>query len=130
MKTILSMFFAVSLALGCSEDTDITEVSVIGKWQMTESYVGTGAEDTRWKKVEEGAIYQFKADSTFSSNATDCPEGKFSIRRDTLQLDFNCNYSTEPQYILFNFKGGDLIFNPLGPPYCIEGCQYRYEKMD
>ncbi|MGS2760762.1 lipocalin family protein [Sinomicrobium sp. M5D2P9] len=130
MKTILSMFFVVSLALGCSEDTDINEVSVIGKWQMTRRYVSPGGDNVRWETVKDGGIYQFKADSTFTSNATDCQEGKFSVKGDSLQLDFNCNYEVEPQIMRFYFKGGDLVFSPLGPVFCIETCLYRYEKMD
>ncbi|RNL75563.1 hypothetical protein ED312_21340 [Sinomicrobium pectinilyticum] len=130
MKTILGMLFLLSV-LGCSEDSDVTDDRfVTGKWQMTRKYVSTGGNNVRWDTVKDGEIYQFKTDSTFTSNATDCQEGKFSVKGDSLRLDFNCNYDVEPQIMRFYFEGGDLVLSPLSPTFCIEACLYRYERID
>lgn len=132
MKTTLTtLLFSVMITMGCSDDSDTIDgdVSIMGKWQMTERYVSPGGE-TEWKEVKDGEIHYFKTDSTFTSNGMDCPEGDFSVQGDSLLLDFNCNYSAEPQVMRFYFEGGDLILTPLSPVFCIEACLYRFEKID
>lgn len=131
MKTLFRtlLIFAV-IASGCSEESDTVsgDVSITGKWQRIESYVSPGGE-TQWKTVKDGRIYNFKTDSTFTSNGPECPEGTFSVNSDTLRLEFHCNYEETPRAMKFYFEGGDLFLTPVSPA-CVETCLYKYERID
>ncbi|MBC9798380.1 lipocalin family protein [Sinomicrobium weinanense] len=130
MKTVFSILLLLMMTMGCSDDSDMgdKDVSIVGKWQMTESYVSPGGE-TEWKEVEDGRIHHFKADSTFTSNGLECPEGRFSITGDTLLLEFNCNYEVNSRTIKFYFDDGDLFLTPI-MPMCVEKCLSKYERID
>ncbi|SFW54025.1 hypothetical protein SAMN02927921_02192 [Sinomicrobium oceani] len=130
MKTVLAVFLLVSV-LGCGEDTDSTQDgSVTGRWKMTRQYISPGDDTIRWTSVKDGDIYEFRADSTFVSNGTDCQEGRYAVQGDSLRLDFQCDFDTEPHLMRFYFEGSDLVLSPLSPTMCIEACLYRYEKID
>lgn len=138
LTLILISIFAVAL-MGCSNDDDNGiphDGSIVGTWKLVETYSNPGADPGEWNSVDDGYIYTFSADGTFTSTRfTECEYGTYTIESDLLTLDFGCDGFTagiEDPGATFvehmTFEGNKLI---LKPAYlvCIEGCGYKFKKI-
>lgn len=135
MFLILSILF---LFTGCNhEDPKQQENSIYGTWKLIEIYQGDGGSNPQWTTVNSGYTYTFNNDGTFSSTRfTECNSGTYVMSSDLITLKYNCNgFDTgienppgtfAESYI---FKNTNLI---LTPSYlnCIEGCDYKFEKIE
>lgn len=132
-------FLLILFACNKDEISEPQEVSVVGTWKLSETYIGDGGTNTQWTPVENGYTYTFKSDGTFTSTKfSDCTYGNYSISTSpfrTLNLDFGCEGFTAgietPEGTFaekFKFIEGSLILHPLYLS-CIEGCAYKFQKI-
>lgn len=135
MYLILSIFF---LIVGCDEEeTKQQENSIYGTWKLIEIYQSDGGNNPKWTSVNNGYTYTFSNDETFSSTRfTECTTGTYDISNSTIILDYSCagfdtGVETPPGTFVenYNFENGNII---LTPSYlnCIEGCGYKFEKIE
>jgi hypothetical protein len=80
--------------------------------------------------VNDGAIYKFKTDGSFTiSDHPLCTMGNYELNPDALVLKNDCpDYSIE---WIFSFKMSESYFtiSPAYPAICTEGCLYKYKKV-
>ncbi|MBI6117261.1 hypothetical protein [Salegentibacter maritimus] len=138
MKNIILLISLATTIISCSQndEDDPIEETIYGTWKLIETYNGSGANNSQWKTIDDGYIYTFKKDNTFSSNRfNECSEGTFEINDSNLILKFNCiefNTGIEPSPGVFieNYAFGEnYLF--LTPTYlnCDEGCSNKFEKI-
>ena len=121
--------------VNCSNSSN--ENSIIGTWQLIETYGSDGGSNPEWTTVENGYIYTFYINGNFTSNRfSECLEGNYTISENNLILDYGCtdfNTGIETPAGTFiedyTFEGEYLI---LTPTYltCIEGCSYKFKKTN
>ncbi len=121
------------MVFGCV-DNDLSDndvgYAIVGKWQLEATKISPGG-IVDWVSVEDGETYVFRQDGTFGlSKWEGCKspvEGTFTVTEEMLKLFFPCNSEPyEPVYTV-SFEENKLILGFLG---CIEGCLYRYKRMD
>ncbi|PCI34200.1 MAG: hypothetical protein COB60_06615 [Flavobacteriaceae bacterium] len=138
MKNLILLFSIILSFNSCSqnEEEKNSDNSIVGTWKLIEVYSSDGGSNPQWKLVENGYIYTFKIDGTFTSNRfSECSIGKFELNNSNLTLRFDCNgfttgiESPEGTFIEnFNKKNNEII---LKPTYlnCIEGCGNKFQKI-
>lgn len=125
-----------SSLLACNDDENKDQQSTInGSWLLTEIYESDGIIGS-WKEVENGFVYTFNNDMTFTSTRfTECTYGTYSTTNQVLTLMFGCEgfdtgIENPPGTFIENmdFDGKDLI---LSPSYmnCDEGCGYKFVRI-
>lgn len=117
-----------------------------GKWLYVENYVSPGA-IWHWEKVQNGAILEIKADSTYEMGVNNSPNTAYPffylfakahkgilsnkpVGDDSFRsFGYLTNTATKDTQFLFYHKllnRNDTIDIALP---CIEGCSYRFVKM-
>jgi len=91
---------------------------------------------TQSEIIENGYVYTFKTDGSFTTNKfvlAECESGNYSVTETTLTLIYTCTNLTSgnpPGAFIKNyyFQDDKLI---LRPSYlnCYEGCEYKFEKL-
>jgi hypothetical protein len=100
--------------------------SLIGKWQLVEQKIGIGPPG-EWKEVHNGEQCEFFSDLTFSSSIPDCSSGTFSLEDNLLK--FYCGGEKSLRdFIIVEFNGASITLTPASA-ICIEGCLFRYKKI-
>lgn len=129
----LCMFFSLA---ACNEDENKEQDSmVIGSWVLTEIYGSDGGQGS-WNEVENGFVYTFNSNMTFTSTRfSECTYGEYSVTDNLLTLKFGCEgfdtgIENPPGTFTENmsFEGEVLI---LSPDYmnCDEGCSYKFKRI-
>jgi hypothetical protein len=131
MKKLILFVFALVFFACHDSDTDSAPpppVEFVGAWQVVESYMGIGPPG-EWQDVNDGAVYIFNADLTFSvSYGSEC-SGTYRFENDTLTLYYPCNNTTpEVKYSAVIQPDNLLRLAPINP-MCIEGCGRRLRKI-
>lgn len=119
-----------------TENENPNDHSILGKWKLTEAFISSGGPQY-WVDVEDGEEIEFLSNSRFTStNYPECPEGEYVLDEENLVLDFDCEdielvAENEEGLVTFRieFKNGDFLLSPTSV-ICIEGCSYKYERMD
>jgi len=136
MKKYL-ILFALSGLISCEkeakEDSIPLNVSkIIGSWQLVEAYISPGGAAT-WQPVEDGDIYNFGIDGTFSQVNTyedaHNRSGNFTYENKMLKLTFITDGEEKWQSFSVEMVENSMNISPTGPTICIEGCIYRYQKI-
>jgi len=136
MKRYFIFFLFLGLA-ACDEGSQETGVSlnaskIIGSWQLTEAYVSPGAGAT-WQSVENGDIYKFGIDGTFSQVNTyedaSNRSGSFTYENESLKLIFTIDGEEKWQSFSVVMVEDKMTISPTGPTICVEACLYRYQKI-
>ena len=96
-----------------------------------------GGSNPQWTTVANGYTYTFSDDGTFSSTRfTECTTGTYEVSSNSITLDYGCaGFGTgieNPAGTFvenYSFESENII---LTPSYmnCIEGCGYRFEKIE
>ena len=140
MNYILKYGIASMLVMSlfsCNDEDDINQnQSLIGTWQMVEIYRSVGGPGS-WSSVENGYTYTFLDDGNFSSDRFDgCGSGTYSVESNKLILNYGCDGFTagveipEGTFIEeINFESGYLTINPTYV-ICIEGCEFKFQKIN
>lgn len=140
MKTIYLILIAVISFTSCSENENQlrndNDRKIIGQWQLIEVYESNGGSINQWNSVDNGYLYTFNINGTFtSSRFSECSTGNYSITDNLLTLDYDClNFDTgieSPAGTFvesYNFENDVLI---LVPTYmtCDEGCGWKFSKI-
>lgn len=140
MKTIYLILVAMISFSSCTEDENQLRTQndrkVNGQWQLIEVYESNGGSINQWNTVENGYLYTFNADGTFtSSRFSECSSGNYIVTDTLLTLEYGCpNFSTgieSPAGTFiesYSFENDELI---LVPTYmtCDEGCGWKFSKV-
>ncbi|WP_437394928.1 hypothetical protein [Flagellimonas lutimaris] len=135
----LLCFGLLSVLVKCDSngsDDIIEEQSILGKWKLTEAYISAGGPQY-WVNIEDGEEIVFLDSGNFSSDRyTECTAGEFMVDEDILTLDFNCEgfeseMENEEGLITYQIELGEneFLLTPLSV-ICIEGCSYKYIRID
>ncbi|MGV8947695.1 MAG: hypothetical protein ACOH1N_14805 [Lutibacter sp.] len=135
---ILILMFSIS---NCSNDKveNITTKSIIGKWKLEASVIGTGSKEII-NQIENGQIIIFKNDDSFQiiNSNIECVSGTYSIIENSKQhfnadvIYFYCNNNNSYMYSYF-IENKKLFLTLLledGSSGCDEICAERYIKID
>ncbi|MCX2839923.1 hypothetical protein OQ279_17490 [Salinimicrobium sp. MT39] len=141
MKILKKIAFYIILGvsfISCSDDDEEVKEkdSLIGTWQLVQTYANSGAGPGNWNEVEDGYTYTFLQNGDFYSTRFDeCTSGTFSTESNLLILDFGCDGFTTgieaPEGVFveeYIFDNGLLVTNPTYLT-CIEGCGFKFRKM-
>lgn len=131
---LLSQFSACN-----NDDTDSpnpTDTAILGKWKLTAAYISSGGPQY-WVDVEDGEEIEFLSEGSFTStNYPECKEDGYTLDGENLVLDYDCEdmelvAENEDGLITFHieFEDGHFLLSPTSV-LCIEGCSYKYERMD
>lgn len=123
--------------MGCSSDDDKnSEQSLIGTWQLIESFDGFGNDSGSWDPVENGYKYEFTADNKFTSTRfPECSYGTYSLTDSQLTFDYGCEDFDagveNPEAIFIESFKVDGQYMILEPTYlfCIEICRWKFKKI-
>ena len=110
--------------------------SILGKWKLTAAYISSGGPQY-WVDVEDGEEIEFLSDGSFTStNYPGCTEDGYVFDGESLALHYDCEdmelvAENEEGLITFRieFKNDGFLLSPTSV-ICIEGCSYKYERMD
>ena len=121
--------------LSCgSDDTNQTiDTELVGEWKLTEAYISAGGAQY-WVDVENGEEFVFFENGQFNSNRfLECTDGVFSLEKNQLLLQYNCDgfeseSENEDGFITYHleFQANYFVATPTSGPICIEGCSYKY----
>lgn len=137
MKRYFILFLLLGLS-SCDKDNSkednipLNASKIVGSWQLVEAYISPGG-DATWQTVEDGDIYNFNIDGTFSQtntfeNAYD-RSGNFTYDKAMLELTFTIDEEEKWQTFNVDMDENTMSITPSGPTICIEACLYRYEKL-
>lgn len=129
-----TLIFCLLFFVSCF-DTEEDEVyipedikDIVGSWQLQATKISPGGPVSEWTTVNNGPIYTFKSDYTFTlDKALNCNDntlvGTFELKAGKLFLETFCNGSAYTPVYFIEFDFGKAIMQYDG---CIEECSYRY----
>lgn len=140
MKNLILLFALTIMSCTKKSNENKPEInnSKLGNWRLIETYIGNGdLSTTQWAAVENGYIYTFNDDGTFSSNrfAEECESGTYEFSDALLTLNFDCEGFTtgieSPEGTFIENYTLEDGFMYLIPTYmsCAEGCSYKFERI-
>mgnify|MGYP000627119768 CR=1 FL=1 len=127
--------------ISCDHEDDLKNFDydafpIEGTWKLTEAYISAGGPQY-WTDVEDGEEIEFQGNGSFSSDRyPECATGIFSVDDGNLTLEYNCEgfeSGTENEEGLITYKldyGKNAILLTPTSILCIEGCSYKYERVD
>lgn len=127
MKTVFFLLSILSLINCDSNDND--EVTLIGKWKISQTLINDGSSNpAQWQNVENGHIIEFKNYNNFESNQfIDCSSGTYTNLNGVLKLNYSCDNSTIPnEFIIISLNSKELVLSNIN---CIEECKDKYIKQ-
>ncbi|WP_228235564.1 lipocalin family protein [Allomuricauda sp. M10] len=138
------LFVALLLCLvfnSCDNEDDLKGFDqdafpIEGTWKLTAAYISAGGPQY-WTDVENGEEIEFQGNGSFSSDRyPECTSGNFSVDEGNLTLEYDCEgfeTGTENEEGLITYTldyGKNTILLTPTSIICIEGCSYKYEKVD
>ncbi|WP_066225057.1 hypothetical protein [Formosa haliotis] len=139
MKNLI-IFLSIILSFNsCSQNDEIIKKSnsIVGTWKLIETYESNGGNNPQWTTISDGYTYIFTKNGKFTSNRfSECTDGSYSITGINLTLDYSCNnfdtgIETPAGTFIeeYSFEGENII---LTPTYltCIEGCKFKFQKIE
>ncbi len=136
MKNIIYMLVSFTILLGCSKDNEENKDSIIGKWQLIEYCENIG--DGTWgcTVIENGLIYYFKENGTFtqSNTSNSCIYGTFTYDSTSIVLDYKeeeeCSLIDEYYILDYTFVESRLKLTLSEENNtCDEGCYEIFKKV-
>ena len=119
----------------CSEEPDVTQAWIYGKWQLIETLISPGSIG-KFEKVESDNTIEFFEDSTFTTNRPLCLTnenhnqygGTYDLEK-MIILPEDCQTYNDSSVVElhYDFDGNNLIIYYFG---CIEPCAGKYKKID
>ncbi len=127
---ILSMFSCEKSSMQ-NESPDAVR-ALLGSWQQVSYQYSIGGPMLS-EDVKNGEILRFNADLTFSiinlesdSDVT----GTYRFRNDTLTRIYDADAEKINDILKTVIVQDELTLIPVGPQICIEGCAFKYRKID
>ncbi len=131
----MRLYFILVVVVFTACQTDV-DVDVYGTWQLESVYISAGGEG-QWQQLEESHTIVLRKDQSFRSDRHEgCNRGTFKLTGSQIIFNYSCEDFTlgleDEQGVLpyqFKIEKGDLILSPTYV-WCVEGCEYRYSKID
>jgi hypothetical protein len=132
-KTIFTVIVVMLVFASCKKETATPiDFRLIGKWIYKERGFSIGGPMIWSDATPANQVIEFKKDGTFISASNFLDGAKFYEKLDSATLKFTLT-SNPAGYIkmgyLIDSISGKLLFWPV-EPRCIEGCGYRFVKMN
>lgn len=136
MKRYL-MLFLLFATFSCDNDTQENSVpftanEIIGSWQIVSESYSIGGPQIG-VEVENGAIYNFSLDGTFTLKKGDdnslVYSGSYTLLDELLRIDFLLEGKELYWELKTSLQEGRLTWFPVGPTICIEGCSTTLQKV-
>jgi hypothetical protein len=137
-RNIIFSIILVFPFISCSieNEEEKVESSLIGTWQLVQTFEYTEAGPGNWIGVEDGYTYTFSQNGEFySTRFEECTSGMFSIDSNLLTMEYGCNeFATgieDPEGVFmedFIFVDGELLMNPAYQN-TIEGFITKFKKV-
>ncbi len=137
-RNIIFSIILVFPFISCSIENEEEKVenSLIGTWQLVQTFEYTQAGPGNWNDVEDGYTYKFSQNGEFySTRFEECTSGVFSIDSNLLTMEYGCNeFATgieDPEGVVvedFIFVDGELFMNPAYQT-SIEGFITKFKKV-
>lgn len=137
MRTFTFCIIFVFGLLSCDSDpvSKVDDSNLIGEWKLTEAFISAGGPQY-WVDVENGTELAFYENNSFSSNRfTECKTGNYVLIENELRLKYSCEdfkpeFVNEDGNITYALELGRdyFILTPTSPPFCTEGCSYKYTR--
>ncbi len=106
--------------------------AILGSWQQVSYQYSIGG-PLLSEDVKNGEIVRFNADLTFSISNIESDfdiTGTYRFQNDTLTRIYDAD-SEKINYILkTEIVQEELTLIPVGPQICIEGCSFKYRKIN
>ncbi|MDW3646078.1 MAG: lipocalin family protein [Bacteroidia bacterium] len=140
MKKIISLLSLLSFLLffACEQEfqPSETENSLIGSWQLSESFMSIGGAGS-WQKVEDGMTYTFENNGIFRvTKFEDCSSGSYIVEGNKIRMKYDCvnplaDFENAAGELVeqFKFVGKYLYINPTYI-FCTEPCDNRYLRIE
>jgi len=133
MKNIVFFIVPFLLIMGCSKD-NTDDKSIIGKWKMVELCLSDGG-TTTCNEIENGLIYYFKNNGTFTSIelGSNCTNGTYTYNTTDIFLEYNdenCSLTGDLYILDFNFINEKLkLAASIENQFCEEACYGFYNRI-
>lgn len=132
---------ALLLFFACSNEDKVTIDDVpletrplLGDWQLTGSKISIGGPlPDDFREENKGHIFTFELNATYRLVANDntlISEGTFTYTEDSLVLNPKRGELKEVTSYQATIEKNEMVLSPSGPVICIEGCLYRYVKLN
>jgi hypothetical protein len=106
------------------------EDTLIGTWELIESYGSDGSNDSQWSVVQEQFryTYTFRVDNSMRwDDNYDCDGVYENNTPDFLEINFDCTDSQFTGTYHMAFENHNLILIP--EPNCPEACALKFRKI-
>ncbi len=138
MKLLAIALTTLLVLASCEKnDTSTPQISLGGTWQLKEVFIDIGDGNGTWETASNPYQYTFQTDGTYTtSRFDDCNSGKYTLRANELELDFDCNSLTIGNQSFTDSIIEEITFEDdhiiLKPTYviCTEGCGFKFEKVE
>lgn len=147
MKNILILISIFLLLFSCNKIDDENtqkEKTIIGSWQLVEIYGYDGVNDTfwgsdglggeiggepnpKWYTINDGYIYTFKSDGSFTTNRVSCL-GEYTLSSESLIQISGCDESNINHLLSYTLDNDNLILYPE-PNFCIDSCIAKFIQV-
>lgn len=131
MKTLNFILLIVTglLFVTCKKDSHTANVTLTGKWKLTESLLDPGDGSGKWQPVPSSAVsvyVQFDNDGKLEGTAF--PGYVSYVVKDSVTLTFTSKDNVLQNY-RYSIKIDTIVMSPDGPIRCYEACGAKYVKV-
>jgi hypothetical protein len=132
LKNSLIALALLGLVINCSDDPEVEDITLVGRWQLIEVLNDPGDLSGTFEPVDSDKYIEFLLDGEVRSNGNLCSSGgnmdnpssgNYILPDSILSID-DCPRPYGPT--LFRIENGNLI---LSYP-CIEPCEEKYSKNE
>lgn len=123
---VLSAFF-ILFAAACGKDGVKGNVSLTGKWKLSQNLADPGDGSGTWQPVTNSTSLMLNSDGT-TSGTTFPNYVKYTTQGDT-ELTFSQVDKTTQNY-RFKISHDTLFMSPDGPIRCFEACGIKFVKVN
>ena len=137
-KNYIGCLFLIFLLFACERENQAPTIedSLIGTWQLSESFFSIGGPGS-WKKIEDGITYTFESNGLFrTTKFEDCSSGQYVVEGDKIRMKYDCgnplpDFANADGELVeqFKFVGKHLHVNPTYV-FCVEPCDNRFLRLE
>ena len=130
-KNSLILFSFFGLVIYCSDDPELGDENLIGKWQHSETLIDPGDGSGEFYPVESDKFIEFLSNGQIRSNGDLCrpstdsdmeTTGVFMLPDSVIKAD-NCNGPITPPK--FSVRENEMVLEY----FCFERCSEKYVKI-
>lgn len=119
----------IATVLGCKPDEEIKNDGIVGRWELYEACLSTGAGCT-WQRVEENErkTLELRANGTATGNfLPECiTDATYTYNGTTLSFTYSSCKIGFPDFVISELSSTQLRADGKG---CIEQCSWRFRAV-